>query len=155
MLPEFIMAPALIVGWIYVIIELAGSMQPRCCWDITPERKGVKERVPLYGDDITALAVNPQSLWMHVLIKLASELQEVTGLELVTTGSYLKALGIRGEVHLLTALVKECGLIKGVKVFTAFRRLVKSYPADMREALNVCREVINVLGVVRDGCGKH
>jgi hypothetical protein len=154
-LPNFILAPALILGWIYIIIELAGDVQPRCCWHLIPERGSSKERIPLYGDDLPALAVNPQSLWMHAVLKLASELQELTGVELMTAGSYLKALNIRGEILLLAALVRKCGIAKGVKVFIAFRRLVRSYPADMREALNACREVINVLRVARDGCGKH
>ena len=136
---------------IYVLLEFINALSSRCCYHLQPLMRAESDvgRL-LWSGDLASLAVNPKELWRVSLLRAAKEVQSLTKVELVISGDLMKSLSLKSKLSLIAQLTNRLGLSKGLRVYSLFRRLMKSYPNTLSEALIISEQVSQLILVLRD-----
>ena len=136
---------------IYIIVEYIDVLSSRCCYSMKPliKHKLNKEKL-IWSRGLASLATNPRELWRTSLVKAAKEIQALTNVELVVSGDLMKSLSLHSKLSLITRLIRKLGVRKGLKTYSLFNRLLKSYPNSLNEALISSSEVNQLIKMIRD-----
>ncbi len=151
---DFLLSGIILLAGIFTLMEVGNEAMERCCSELHYVGEEGMNSKPFAegGRGLTYIASNPVALWRVAAVTSARFIEEVTGKQQLIAGDYLIGASLWDKFTLAINFISKCGLTRGVEVFTLYRRILSSYPSNLRDAEKVCEEAVRLARLVRDGC---